>query len=180
MKLDEPLKALFDRSVSQFAKLLPPSENALWDMAGDRANRYAVHAETRSIVFKWLENGWQPGTPAIVRDYDYAPRPLIQQAEAVAAKLAAHHRGKVVKLMLAELQPGCAITAHRDVSPALFMSHRCHLPIVSNPDVDFEVDGVNFHLEPGKVYELDNTRMHAVANRGQTTRVHLICDVMPA
>lgn len=179
MKLDVPLKELFDRSVSQIRKLLPPPEDVVWDLADERQGRYAVHTETRTIVFKWLENGWAPGTPPIVKDYDYAPKPLQLQVSAVASKLAAHYRGQAVKLMLAELKPGGKITPHRDVAPALFMSHRCHLPIVTDPDVDFSIDEVVYNLREGKVYEFDNTRMHAVANRSATTRVHLICDIMP-
>lgn len=179
MKMDVPLRELFERSVAQMRKDLLQLDDRLWDVADDRRSRYAVHNETRSIVFRWLENSWTPGTPPLVKEYDYAPKSLATQASAVASKLAAHYRGKVVKLMLAELKPGAVIAPHQDVAPALYMSHRCHLPIVSNPDVDFMIDEVAYHLEPGKLYEFDNTRTHAVANRGATTRVHLICDVMP-
>jgi hypothetical protein len=179
MKLDVPLKLLFGRSVDRMRALLPPPRSPLWDVAADRSKRYDVHTETRSIVFKWLDNGWVPGTAPIVTDYDYAPAPLVQQVTAVASKLAELYHGKVVKLMLAELPPGANIPPHRDVSPALYMSHRCHLPVVTNPSVDFFIDGVSHKLQAGKVYEFDNTRMHAVANRGAATRVHLICDVMP-
>jgi hypothetical protein len=179
MKLDVPLKELFERSVTQIRKLLPSPEDKIWDVADDRQSKYAVHTETRTIVFKWLENGWVPGTRPIVKDYDYAPKPLLLQVSAVASKLAAHYRGQVVKLMLAELKPGGNIRPHTDVAPALFMSHRCHLPIVTDAAVDFSIDEVVYKLQEGKVYEFDNTRLHSVANRGATTRVHLICDIMP-
>jgi hypothetical protein len=179
MQLDVPLKELFDCSVTQLRTALPPPQDKLWDVAEDRRNKHFVHSETRSIVFKWLDNAWIPGTSPIVADYDYAPKPLVRHANAFASKVAALYGGRVVKLMLAELRPGATIVAHRDVAPALHMSHRCHLPIVTNASVDFSIDGVAYKLKAGKAYEFDNTRLHSVANRGLATRVHLICDVMP-
>jgi hypothetical protein len=179
MKLDVPLRELFGRSVTQLRALLPSPQDPIWDVANDRRQRYDVHTETRSIVFKWLENGWVPGTPTFVNDYNYAPAPLIQKVTTFASVLATHYKGKVVKLMLAELKPGGNIVPHRDVAPALFMSHRCHLPVLTNSAVDFSIDGVVYKLQRGTVYEFDNTRLHSVANRGAITRVHLICDIMP-
>jgi hypothetical protein len=179
MQLDVPLKELFDRSVSQMRAVLPDSDNELWDVASQRRDHYAVHGETRSIVFKWLDNAWRPGLPTSVKDYDYAPKALALQAQAFGSKLAAHFRGRVVKLMLAELRSGAQIPPHRDAAPALILAHRCHLPITTNPEVDFFIDGVAYHLQAGKAYEFDNTREHAVANRSGSTRVHLICDVLP-
>jgi len=179
MKLDVPLKELFDCSVAQLKTSLPSPQDHLWEVAEDRASKYLVHSETRSIVFKWLENSWNPGTPPLVRDFDYAPKALARHAAAVASKLATHYKGKVVKLMLAALKPGATIIPHTDVAPALQLAHRCHLPIVTNAAVDFSIDGVAYKLKAGKAYEFDNTRVHSVANRGLATRVHLICDVMP-
>jgi aspartyl/asparaginyl beta-hydroxylase (cupin superfamily) len=179
MQLDVPLKELFDCSVAQLKTALPPPSDKLWDVAEDRRNKHAVHNETRSIVFKWLDNGWTPGTSPIVADFDYAPKALARHANAFASKVVAHFGGRVVKLMLAELRPGASIVPHRDVAPALHMAHRCHLPIVTNASVDFSIDGVAYQLKAGKAYEFDNTRVHSVANRGLATRVHLICDVMP-
>ena len=179
MKLDVPLKELFDFSVSDLRRALPAPTDKVWDVAEERRRRYGVHNETRSIVFKWLENAWVQGTPVVVKDFDYAPKQLNRSVSAFASALAERYAGKVVKLMLAELNPGANIPAHQDVAPALYMSHRCHLPVITNPDVDFLIDGVAYKLKEGKAYEFDNTRSHAVANRGDARRVHLICDIMP-
>jgi aspartyl/asparaginyl beta-hydroxylase (cupin superfamily) len=97
-----------------------------------------------------------------------------------AAALEKRLNGKVAKLMLAELAPGGEVTAHKDARPALVMVHRCHLPILTNKDVSFFVDGRDYYLEPGIAYEFDNTRLHAVHNRSATRRVHLMCDIMPS
>ena len=94
-------------------------------------------------------------------------------------RIRAHYDGRVVIAVLAELAPGASILPHRDSGPIHTRSHRCHLPIVTKPDVDFVIDGGSFHLAPGRAYEVDNIRGHAVHNRGTERRVHLVCNVMP-
>jgi len=179
MKLEVPLKTLFDCSVTELRAELPSERDEVWDFDNSRTKIYQAHRQTRSIVFKWLENTWQPGTPQRVLEVDYAPRDLARRALALGDKIAAFYSGRVVKLVLAELPPGAKILPHQDKAPALQLVHRCHLPVITNAGVDFFIDRVPYQLEAGKAYEFDNTRLHAVANRGSARRVHLICDVMP-
>ena len=179
MKLEVPLKPLFDCPVTELKRELAAAPDGVWDIDDSRSKRYAVHRQTRSIVFKWLENTWRPGTPALVQDFDYAPPSLAQCALAMSDVFATFYGGKVVKLMLAELPAGAQITPHHDTAPALEMVHRCHVPVVTNAGVDFFIDNVPHQLKAGTAYEVDNTRLHAVLNRGLAARVHLICDVMP-
>ena len=178
MKLEVPLKLLFDCSVTQLKTELPSSRHRVWDLDSTRSQRYRAQSQTRSIVFKWLENTWQPGTPAVVQDFGYAPKALTRRALAIGEKIATFYGGRIVKLMLAELAPGAEITPHIDRGPALELVHRCHVPVVTNAGVDFFIDHLPHHLDAGKAYEFDNTRVHAVANRGLAPRVHLICDVL--
>ena len=115
----------------------------------------------------------------MVLSSDFSAPRLRSATDACAAALVNRLPGTVVKLMLAELAPGGVISEHRDQAPALILAHRCHVPILSNKDVAFIVDGEPHYLAPGVAYEFDNTRKHAVANRSSTRRVHLICDIMP-
>ncbi|MEO7690483.1 MAG: aspartyl/asparaginyl beta-hydroxylase domain-containing protein [Sphingomonas sp.] len=87
--------------------------------------------------------------------------------------------GTIAKLFLAELPVGAEIPPHRDLAEALTRSHRCYLPILTNPDTQMTIGDETFHLEPGIAYELDNTRRHSVRNARETRRVHLICDILP-
>lgn len=54
---------------------------------------------------------------------------------------------------------------------------RLHIPLVSNPDVEFYVAGERVIMEPGECWFLDLSRPHRVSNRGTIGRVHLVVDV---
>ena len=148
-------------------------------MAPFRQNRYRAHEATRSIVFAWLENTWQAGEVVELMRPRYPPPELTAQVWAFAERLLVERPGVIAKLMLAELASGQRIRRHSDEAPALVLAHRCHLPILSNEQVVFNVDHEPRALQPGVCYELDNTRPHAVRNDGPSPRVHLICDVLP-
>lgn len=178
MELQHPLQELFDCSAFALATLLPPPDSDAWNVSL-RQNRFKVHSDTRSILFTWLPNRWVPGEPRDVATFDYAPRPLADAVRACGGAIAAHFGGQIVKLMLAELPPGGLIAPHRDQAPALRLSHRCHVPVTTNPGVEFRIDNLPMTLREAVAYEIDNTRVHEVINRGDTPRVHLICDVMP-
>jgi len=180
MRLARAVMRLFDYPVDDILAALPPAESELWVGAQFRQKIFRPHSVTRSIVFHWLDQAWVPGSPFIVLRSHYAPRELDAAVSACAAALEQRLDGKVAKLMLAELAAGAAVPAHKDVSPRLTSVHRCHVPVVTNSDVYFYVDDENYFLEPGVAYEFDNTRKHAVENRSGTSRVHLICDIMPA
>lgn len=183
MQLDWPITELWPYSIEQLKSVLPAASDSVWDERDFRQRAkpgvHNVHHHTRSIVFRWLSNQWTEGRPLQVEAADYAPKALTESALAVAERLEQHYGGVVVKLMLAELKPSGTISPHSDAAPALYLSHRCHLPILTNRSVDFRVDDKSFELKEGVVYELDNTRMHSVRNGGRERRVHLICDIMP-
>jgi hypothetical protein len=178
MELPVPVLELFDCSSFELGAHLPPPESDAWEI-GTRERRFEVHRDTRSILFTWLPNDWVPGSAPQMTIHDYAPPDVTRAARACGAAIARHFGGQIVKLMLAELRPGGVIRPHRDTAEALRLSHRCHVPVVTNPLVEFRVDDQPLALREGVAYEIDNTRPHEVANRGATPRVHLICDVMP-
>jgi len=178
MQLLNTFRELGDWSRYGLDRLVPPADDPLWNERQQRQGTYAVHRETRSILFKWLDNSWIPGQPFEIAILETGNLSLDTAVNAAADALAVHFDGFVVKLMLAELPPGASIAEHRDAGPALAFTHRCHIPIVTNDGVEFLIDRRPHRLSAGIAYEIDNTRAHSVANHGATRRVHLICDVM--
>lgn len=81
------------------------------------------------------------------------------------------------KVILSRLRAGAAITEHVDLNPSSQVPHKVHIPIVTSPLVTFTVEDGEYHLEPGQAYELNNLRRHAVYNRGEVDRIHLIIEV---
>jgi hypothetical protein len=180
MRLSEPLVHLFDFSVDEILEHLPGATAPEWEQDPLRQKTFAVHRRTRSILFEWLDNNWQPGMPVTVQSFRYTSTDLLSAVSKAASLIAEKYSGSVVKLMLAELAVGGEIPVHYDSVPALMNVHRCHLPVRTNENVKFFIDYRPFYLKTGSVYEFDNTRWHSVSNESAEPRVHLICDVMPA
>ena len=61
----------------------------------------------------------------------------------------------------------------------LVLCHRIHIPIITNDQVIFHIDKIPFFLEEGKVYEINNQKLHSVENNSNFDRVHLIIDILP-
>lgn len=178
LQLSAPLVPLFDYPIAEVLKTLPPEDSPEWGKHQHRQQTFAQQRATRSIVMRWLSNDWRPGQAPIVL-LSTRPSPLTLAADAFAERLRSHFGGVIAKLFLAELPVGSEIPPHRDLAEALTRSHRCHLPILTNPDTQMVIGDEAFHLAPGIAYEFDNTRRHGVRNVGETRRVHLICDILP-
>ena len=84
---------------------------------------------------------------------------------------------RTVRLM--RLTPGSVIKEHNDhdLSAELGMA-RIHVPITTNPQVEFMVNRVPVAMAPGEAWYLRLSDMHSVANRGATDRVHLVIDAV--
>jgi hypothetical protein len=80
------------------------------------------------------------------------------------------------------LEPGAVLHPHRDLTGASTNDRiRFHIPIVTNPGVEFVVNGERIFMAPGDLWCLDTSYLHAVRNDGDATRVHMIveCDISP-
>ncbi|MEM9457154.1 MAG: aspartyl/asparaginyl beta-hydroxylase domain-containing protein [Myxococcota bacterium] len=105
------------------------------------------------------------------------PHPKLAQCPALAQVLATFP-GRPIDMLWSRLRPGAAVGLHRDISGGGAMGvARFHVPIITNPGVIFMIDGQWITMAPGEVWSLDTTYPHAVTNRGDTARVHLIVDV---
>src|SRR5262249_39028112 len=88
-------------------------------------------------------------------------------------------RCPVEQLMLYAVRPGTTIHPHRDMSGNLpFGRLRFHVPIVTNPEVEFVVGGQRLDMHPGELWALDTSYVHSVSNRSNLVRVHLVVEVV--
>jgi Aspartyl/Asparaginyl beta-hydroxylase len=178
MRMGTALAALFAYPVAEIQAALPGETDPIWDASQLRQDRHAVHAATRSLTFRWLEN-LTPFEPQLVLAANHLPERLFRAVSDCGAALERHFGGTVVRLLLVELAASARIAPHRDTGRLLSRTHRCHVAVTTNPDVRFTIDDETFHLEEGTAYEVDNMRTHAVENAGLTRRVHLVCNILP-
>jgi hypothetical protein len=78
---------------------------------------------------------------------------------------------------LMKLGAGSMIKPHSDPDLAPeFETVRLHIPVSTNPDVDFRLNGRRLTLRAGECWYLRLSETHSVANRGTTDRIHLVVD----
>lgn len=85
---------------------------------------------------------------------------------------------RVLDACLKRLGPGGFVHEHRDLTGAAPMGVvRVHVPIETDPDAEFYVNGTRLFLRAGEAWILDTSYRHRVANRSLVPRVHLVIDV---
>lgn len=55
-------------------------------------------------------------------------------------------------------------------------SFRLHIPIITNSEVEFILDGTRLIMNEGECWYIDANFIHSVANRGTRDRIHLVID----
>lgn len=113
--------------------------------------------------------------PAMMTDpawhgFGDAAAPVVSAVMALFPGCTAH------QVMLSVVMPGHAIEPHRDEQPPDWVC-RVHVPLTSNPESRFIVDGEAHRLEVGSAYAVNTRAKHAVTNDGATPRTHLMMDV---
>jgi hypothetical protein len=103
--------------------------------------------------------------------------PLLRSCPGLERALAAMP-SRVLDACLKLLAPGGFVHEHRDITGASPMGVlRLHVPIVTDPRVEFYVNGRRVALQPGEAWILDTSYRHRVANHSTVRRVHLVVDV---
>jgi hypothetical protein len=124
-----------------------------------------VHSSGRYAGLQWFQVDLDPTLPVCAK--------LLAALDIPAPNL----------LVFYYLEPGATIHPHRDLTGAGLNNRiRFHLPIITNPDVDFRVAGDRIRMRPGDLWCLDTSYRHSVHNGGTESRVHIVieCDITPA
>jgi quercetin dioxygenase-like cupin family protein len=78
---------------------------------------------------------------------------------------------------LLALAPGAVIGEHRDYRLGWQDGEiRIHVPVITDPEVEFVLDGRPVQLATGEPWYLDLNLPHRVANRSAVNRIHLVVD----
>jgi hypothetical protein len=86
-------------------------------------------------------------------------------------------RAPLRNVRLMRLTPGSVIKEHTDVDLSFEDGMvRFHIPVVTNPEVDFRLNGERVELDAGSCWYLRLSDPHSVANRGTQDRVHMVLD----
>lgn len=151
----------------------------IWDEYTYRQNQYDVHSETKSINVKFSEESSEKGIePAKTKYYDFFDfEKLINKIHPIYEKN--YGNGYFQRILIVKLPKYKSIKMHTDDSYGLVICKRTHIPILTHKNTLFIVENETKNLAEGEIWEIDNTKPHAVYNQTETDRIHLILDYMP-
>ena len=82
-------------------------------------------------------------------------------------------------IRLLNLKAGAIIKEHRDADLNYENNEaRIHIPITTNPDVEFYLDNERMTVLPGECWYMNFNLPHRITNAGSTDRVHLVMDII--
>lgn len=101
-----------------------------------------------------------------------------ERSDPVVAKVLEHFPGcSDTYRALTVIHPGDYVAPHTDTQSPEWIS-RIHIPLVTNPEAKFAIDGIGYHLEVGNAYQVNPGKRHSVFNFGKESRIHLMFDVV--
>ena len=106
----------------------------------------------------------------------YADTPALAKCRHIREALGAFEC-TLETVRLLKLAPGSRIREHTDFDLGeRFGVVRVHVPVLTNPLVEFSLGGESVLMREGESWYLDLSLPHRVDNRGTTDRVHLVVD----
>lgn len=156
----------------------------LADLALAEASHWQPHFVTRNYTGDWsviplrsvAGRADHIHSDASVPVSDYAPTPVLARCpyfQEVLGRFAC----PVSSARLMKLAAGSHIKEHvdHDLSVARGTA-RLHIPISTNPEVEFHIEDERVRMAAGECWYIDATLRHRLANLGATDRVHLVFD----
>ena len=89
--------------------------------------------------------------------------------------------GRFARIQIAKMNINSEVVSHIDHGLFFWWAHRIHLPVKTNENIIFSVDGVERNMKNGELTEINNKKTHTVKNSNvnQFERIHIIFDYMP-
>ncbi|MDX1461887.1 MAG: aspartyl/asparaginyl beta-hydroxylase domain-containing protein [Marinirhabdus sp.] len=126
---------------------------------------YAPNGDSEHIFAVSMEDAPLQAT-GILKECDYL-RTVIQSFET-----------EILSARLLRLEAGAFIKPHTDHALGYEDgSFRVHIPIATNPQVQFVLAGTQIRMQPGECWYTNVNHEHSVRNDGTTDRVHLVIDL---
>jgi hypothetical protein len=153
------------------------------DLEGILSTEFIPHFNTRYYEGDWSvvplrSIGGRPDHiyPDPTQTQKFADTPLLDRCPYVREVLASF-QCQLQAVRFLRLKAGSVIKEHSDYNLSLEDGElRLHIPVATNPDVEFVLDGKRVVMNPGEVWYHNFNLPHRVANRGPTDRIHLVID----
>jgi hypothetical protein len=187
MNFNGTFKSLGHVKITQLKSIINALTEEQWNEDDGRQNFYKVHSATKTIplLFDADYRHRFPTSYPILELFQSSLAPVLQtiieyyEKQAVVSKSnQMNPMGKAyfIRTILVKMLANSEITEHSDNGYSLSRVHRIHLPITTNKNVDFFVDGHRKSLDEGELWEINNRKKHSVSNNSNEDRIHFIFD----
>lgn len=156
--------------------------DAEWYLDTSRQQTFKTHKDTQMFQLRYMDYDWNSFSGIKPEYYnvnrfnnDLANIRLLE----IFYDLEQEYECTVVRAELVKMLANTSIRPHLDGGDMLNVSRRCHIPIITNPDVYFTVLDNTVNMLEGQCYEINNGMPHSVNNGSDFDRVHLIIDLLP-
>jgi hypothetical protein len=158
-------------------------EKLAQDLGSILSTEFIPHFNTRYYQGDWSvvplrSIGGRPDHiyPDPTQTQKFADTPLLERCSH-ARKVLSSFQCELQAVRFLRLKAGSVIKEHRDYNLSFEDGEvRLHVPVTTNPDVDFVLDGRRVVMNPGEVWYHNFNLPHSVTNRGATDRIHLVVD----
>lgn len=103
------------------------------------------------------------------------PTPHLQRCRYLQQALASFG-ATIGRTRLMRLAGQAEVARHTDQGYYWVERMRIHVPIVTQPTVQFECDAITINMAAGECWIFDTWRQHRVLNDATRSRIHLVCD----
>ena len=106
-----------------------------------------------------------------------APTPYLEKCPYLIEVLASFG-ASLGRTRLMRLSGGAEVTPHFDINYYWRDRMRVHVPIVTQPSVQFHCGGLQVNMAPGECWIFDTWSRHRVINDAERKRIHLVADTV--
>ena len=149
-----------------------------WNLEDSRQNEIKALSKTLTYFLKKYDGEWQVGD-TYNEKIRYENSELWKLVKPIVKDLEYMHDGRAGQILIAKLPSKKVIAAHADPGDYLGVIRRNHIPLITHKDVIFSVHDEDVHMKEGECWEINNNKLHRVANNSEMDRVHLTIDIIP-
>ena len=110
-------------------------------------------------------------------DGDMDPTPVLRRLPSLMPLLAALD-APIGRTRLMRIAPGGEATGHVDLNRYWWDRYRVHVPLRTDPSVEFRCGEARVHMPAGSAWVFDTWRAHNVVNNSNSERIHLVIDTV--